>query len=112
MGGRRRTGPTTLSAATVFERAGGLCEVCGGAGSDIHHRKPRGAGGTRDGAINALSNLTLLCRRDHARVESERALAYERGWLVHSWDEPGLVPFLRLGRFCLFDDVGGFEYVV
>lgn len=83
--------------------------MCGGEGSDVHHRKPRRAGGTRDGAINALSNLVLLCRRDHARVESERSLAYERGWLVHSWDEPGLVPFLRLGRFVLFDDEGGFD---
>lgn len=92
-------------------RSGGLCEVCGCEGSDVHHRKPRRAGGTRDEAINSLSNLTLLCRGDHARVESRRSLAYENGWLVHSWDEPGLVPFLRLGRFVLFDDEGGFANV-
>lgn len=109
MAGRRRTGPTTLSVDTLMGRSGGLCEVCGGEGSDVHHRKPRKAGGTRDVSINALSNLTLLCRRDHARVESERSLSYENGWLVHSWDESGLVPFLRLGRFVLFDDEGGFD---
>ena len=100
-----------MSVDTLMGRSAGLCEVCGGEGSDIHHRKPRGRGGTRDEAINALSNLALLCRGCHALTESRRSLAYERGWLVHSWDEPGELPFLRLGRFCLFDDEGGFEHV-
>jgi 5-methylcytosine-specific restriction protein A len=49
-------------------------------------------GGSRGAVTNSAANLVLLCRGCHAWVESHRADAYEQGWLVHRWQDPGPVP--------------------
>ena len=64
----------------------------------IHHRQPRGMGGTDDPAANSPANLLLLCGTGttgcHGLVETQRALAVEHGWLVPHSTDPASVPVL------------------
>lgn len=62
----------------------------------IHHRKPRGMGGTKDPRADSPGNLLTLCGTGttgcHGWVESHRAEAYAQGWLVRSYDDLATVP--------------------
>ncbi|MFI2207431.1 hypothetical protein ACH47Z_43600 [Streptomyces sp. NPDC020192] len=51
---RRRTGPTDVVKATVFDQDGGACVRCGTRGAlTVHHCGNRGMGGAREPGINA-----------------------------------------------------------
>lgn len=88
----------------MWERARSCCERCGkpvvrqfGVYS-IHHRKPRGMGGTRDESVNSPSNLVLLCGSAtspdgcHTGVERFRASAVATGYIVPQAGNPETVP--------------------
>jgi 5-methylcytosine-specific restriction enzyme A len=111
---RRDTGPTPGQRALLLDRACGCCEICGrllytfdGIGwlapHSIHHRQPRGMGGTSRPEINSPANLLLLCGDAttpggcHEHVESNRARAYENGWLVRASADPAEVVVLLEG---------------
>lgn len=97
---RRDTGPGRATRTLITQRAGGCCELCGLYGGDVHHRTPRGIGGSTRSEINEASNLLLLCRNCHAFIETiERASAYTYGWLCPQGTEPGDHPVLILGRW-------------
>jgi hypothetical protein len=67
----------------VRERAGGLCERCRRwAVEEVHHRCPRGSGGSRAIWMGQPSNAAALCARCHRWVESHREDAVVAGWLV------------------------------
>lgn len=103
----RDTGPDQRTRAIVLGRSGGCCELCGRLLHDgttwltdrhsIHHRRPRGAGGSSWSGINLPSNLLLLCGDAttpdgcHAFVEAHRTSAYDEGWLVHQAQDPATV---------------------
>jgi 5-methylcytosine-specific restriction enzyme A len=77
----------------VWARDGGRCVRCGAKGEQVHHRIPRGMGGTRDRAVLASpANLVLVCGRDHRWVEANRAASLLGGWLVYRRADPTLVP--------------------
>lgn len=88
----------------VLLRCGGRCEVTGErlrAGQwSIHHRMPRGMGGTDRPDINGLANLVAVTgdgtRGVHGWIESNRALARDLGWLVprEGGPEPADAPFV------------------
>lgn len=70
----------------VWRRDGGRCVWCGtSVGLSVHHRLPRGMGGTSRPHWSP-PRLVLLCGHgtagDHGRVESDRAWAYAVGLLV------------------------------
>lgn len=108
----RSTGPRAVERLVIVARAGGSCELCGIpvafvdddgqvtplAAYSIHHRQPRGMGGTSDPAANSATNLLLLCGTGtsgcHGLVESQRALAVGHGWLVPRPTDPATVPVL------------------
>lgn len=108
----RVTGPRAVVRLVVVSRAGGSCELCGVpvamidddgrttpiAAYSIHHRQPRGMGGTDDPAANSPTNLLLLCGTGttgcHGLVESQRAMAVEHGWLVPRPTDPASIPVL------------------
>ena len=102
---RRKTGPDRATVELLFERSHERCERCGSRGEQIHHRKPRKSGGTRDAAINDLSNLVLLCQADHHYVEMNREWAYEQGWLVRSWADPAYQPVRIQGSWIRLSEV-------
>lgn len=95
----------------VYERAGYCCEVCHvyARGGSLHHRRPRGMGGSKDPATNQASNLILLCGSGvtgcHGRIESNRAESIDAGLLVRQGVDPAAVPVdLHIGRVYLTDD--------
>jgi 5-methylcytosine-specific restriction protein A len=106
---RRDTGPALLVRQVVRHRAGGRCERCGRRGGEIHHRRPRGMGGSSDPATNGLANLVLLCRPCHRWVESHRCAARAAGWLVWQGHDPAAVALQLRDRSVLLTDIG--EYL-
>lgn len=113
---------TAVSQATrelVLERDGRTCVSCGRLcagplGYSLHHRTPRGMGGTKRPEANAPSNLVTVCgdgvRGCHGWIESNRDQAREWGYLVHRIDDPAEVPVLGRHGWVLFDNVGCFSY--
>lgn len=94
----------------VKERSGGFCEVCAQAWAvQIHHRRPRALGGSRDPATNQPSNLLHLCLQCHQHIESHRGQALRQGWLVRQAHNPKDVPVFLCsnGRAVFLDDDGG-----
>jgi 5-methylcytosine-specific restriction enzyme A len=91
----RRTGPPESVIALVRQRDKYRCLICGIAGRryEVHHRRPRGAGGTTDPTVNQAGNLVNLCTDHHRRVEANRAEAYLNGWLLRMMADPERVPF-------------------
>lgn len=110
----RNTGPNGATRMTVHIRDEDRCMRCGGfvwelAGHSVHHRLPRGQGGS-----NRLSNLILLCGSAttgcHGYIESHRGEAYDphQGWLVRRDVDPATVPILCARRgLILLDNDGG-----
>lgn len=110
---RRDTGPTRLQRNAVHRRSGGRCEVCAldltSGGGQIHHRKPRGMGGTKDPAINSPANLIHVCPDCHRAIEANRTHAYQAGLLVRATHDPAATPVVTIHGVVTFDDVGGWE---
>lgn len=97
--------------ARVMARSGGFCEAripgCWDEASQLHHRRPRGAGGSRDPRTGQASNGYALCLPCHNHIERNRTEARDRGWIVRQSADPRQVPVFRYGRWVLLDDEGG-----
>ena len=98
----------------VLVRAGWRCERCHVAlGNDysLHHRRPRGMGGTK--RPDLPSNLLALCGSGttgcHGWVESRRAEAIEDGLLVRQHHDPATVPVLLGCGWVLLRPDGSYE---
>ncbi|MGZ9830173.1 HNH endonuclease, partial [Tsukamurella ocularis] len=92
----------------IIERSGSVCELCGALPADqVHHRRPRGLGGTSDPTVNRAANGLAVCRWCHdviegrsvehpqlGRVRGSRAESERKGWLISrlSPDGPDEVP--------------------
>lgn len=65
------------------------CECCGQFSDTLerHHRQYRSRGGEW-----TPSNIVLICRPDHNRVDADQQWAIQSGMAVHSWDHPELAP--------------------
>lgn len=110
------TGPSQVVRNAVIFRDNFSCRRCGKTpGSQLHHRAPRAAGGSRHCEwINGKANIVLLCLDCHTYVESHRTEALDNGWLVrrNSQDLPEEIPLTDLhGRQFFLDDLGGVTYI-
>lgn len=77
-----------------FERDGERCFVCRkplrweerGTGWSMHHRKPRGMGGTTDPRVSSIANALTVCGSGvtgcHGRIERNREIALRVGLLI------------------------------
>lgn len=96
----------------IRERAKDRCELCGTPAyetAQIHHRKPRGMGGTKNPESRSPANGLLVHFRCHHRIEMNRADALTNGWLVRQSDDSTAVPVrLHYGMVLLKDD-GSFD---
>jgi len=74
----------------IRNRAKHGCEICGLTMhiGQIHHRQPRGMGGTRKQSARSAANGLYVHSKCHLMIESERNRAYQMGWLVRSGYEP------------------------
>lgn len=95
------TGPTKATRQGVLTRARMRCERCArvlSCGYSIHHRRPRGMGGSHDEMTNTPANLVVLCGHAttpggcHLWVEAHRTAARDEGFLVRSGTDPATVP--------------------
>ena len=104
----RHTGPTTATRELVLHRSTYRCERCSDevwAGFHIHHRRPRGMGGTSREDTNHPSNLLVVCPACHTWIEANRLAALELGYLVRQHDNPATVPVVTpWGRVLLTAD--------
>lgn len=79
----------------IKNRAHGSCEVCGftiGYSAQIHHRRPRGMGGSRSEQSGSISNGLFIHPKCHAQIESDRNKAMSMGFLIYQGDDPANVP--------------------
>lgn len=110
--------PAGIPAATrsmVLARAGHRCESCGtsilGTPYSLHHRRPKGMGGTRAATVHSLVNLLALCGSGttgcHGLVHLHPTAARDAGYLVHQGASPARVAVLvHDGRRVLLTAVG------
>ena len=95
----------------VQARSGGFCEVCGvGAVEQAHHRRPRGAGGSKAADTNNIANCLGACTQCHSMIESRREFALDRGWLVRQGHDPAEVPVVWQGTWVQLTDEGRVFY--
>lgn len=92
----------------IHRRAKGRCELCGLPVIDpqIHHRRPRGMGGTKRQESGSPSNGLLVHLKCHALMESQRHEALMNGWLVRQDQDPREVPVRRWDSLVLLGDDG------
>lgn len=121
----RPTGPDDDTVITVLRRSfrdgHACCEVSGepitgerGVHWSVHHRVPRGMGGTRSARVNQPPALMVVCGSAttgcHHRIESDRAEALRSGWLVSRYADPANVAVLidRGSRWVYLTASGGY----
>lgn len=72
-------------------------------------------GGTKDPAVNQMSNLILLCGSGvtgcHGNIEKNRRWAYTLGFLLSATDDPASTPVLLNKRWVRLHDNGDVEFV-
>ena len=91
----------------VRERSGGICEICGAArATNYQHRQNRSQAGVWS-ASNGLDVCGSGTTGDHGYIHAHPAESYERGWSVHSWDNPAEVPVQTALGWVLLDNDGG-----
>lgn len=98
----------------VLERDDHQCVRCAhGQQLQVHHRRPRGAGGTRRPEIAyGFPNLITVCLFCHEYIERNREISYRLGYLVRSGHNPATSPLWLPGReWVLLTDAGDIEPV-
>ncbi len=94
----------------IAERAKGWCELCGlplRTAAQIHHRRPRGMGGTSSTEAQSPANGLWIHFKCHERVERFREQSLKNGWLVPQGHSPHRTPVLTSSGWRLLDDQGG-----
>ncbi|WP_018501893.1 HNH endonuclease [Parafrankia discariae] len=89
----------------VLARAGGRCESCAGdldiSRYSLHHRRPKGMGGSRATDLHSPTNLLVLCGRGadgcHGDVHGHPVAARDAGMLVRRAADPARVSVLIHG---------------
>jgi len=101
--------PTKQTLDIVWERDQDRCFNCwkilhrSQGGYSVHHRIPRGMGGSRDPVLDSPANLVLLCGTGttgcHGLIEQNREMYTAYGFLIShlSLVDPTRVPIRRWG---------------
>ena len=100
----------------IKERAEGKCERCGGyiasdSHAHIHHRKPRGMGGTKQHGSRTTANGLFLHPSCHYYIENHRKESKEMGFILGQTEEPILVPVFTFNGWVLLDLEGGLSKI-
>lgn len=104
------TGFSPATCDVIDERSGLWCEVCDARRAvERHHRRPRGAGGSRRSDTNTAANCLHACGVCHRLIESHRQLAYKLGWLLGQNSFPDRARVMYRGDWALLTDDGQVE---
>ena len=99
----------------IHHRAKGKCEKCGiplpGGLAQIHHRRPRGMGGTNRKETASAANGLYVHLKCHMDIESNRTAALDNGWLVPQVAEPKDVPVKLWNGWFLLTPEGSIDPV-
>jgi hypothetical protein len=104
----------------VMARSNFTCERCGkklgeGEHVSVHHRTPRGMGGSHDQSLNLMSNLMALCGSGttgcHGWIESHRQKSMENGWLVLRGVDASTVPVVVRGIPVYLNNEGTYDRI-
>lgn len=97
----------------IRKRSKDRCEMCGAIAlyHQVHHRRPRGMGGSKDPASGTAANGLWVHPSCHTKIESDREQAYAKGYLVHQGKDPAKVP-VKIGRFWYLLDENGDRFLV
>ena len=90
-------------------RSRGWCELCGlplREAAQIHHRRPRGMGGTRSTETQSPANGLWVHFKCHEKIERYREESLKNGWLVPQGQPPHRTPVLTAWGWRLLDDQG------
>lgn len=106
---KRPQGVSDKVKAIVRERDRERCVRCGAHCTDgvpgldwsLHHRRPKGMGGSTAWDTHLPANLIVLCGSGttgcHGWVTAQPALAKAEGWLVSQYADPATTPLTRRG---------------
>lgn len=79
---------------------------------DVHHRIPRGSGGTsRPEIAYGWANLITLCRGHHSYAEEHADWAAERGLCLERFHTPPLEQVSYCGEWALLGDDGSVRFI-
>lgn len=94
----------------VASRAGWACEICGKPviNPQIHHRRPRGMGGTRRKDSASPANALFLDMECHTWVEMNRYTSLTQGFLIRQNENPSGVKFRHHEGWKYITDDGGY----
>ena len=79
--------------------------------AQIHHRRPRGMGGTRQADSASPANGLYVHQKCHDTIERNRATGLRKGWLVHQNDDPVQIPVRLWYGWRLLSEDGGVHVV-
>jgi 5-methylcytosine-specific restriction protein A len=101
----------TANRQLVMGRAFGCCERCLKATlcGHLHHRRPKGLGGSKAPDRHDVSNLVYLCPQDHSWAHGNPTAAAAEGFIVprSSGNHPLEVPITDLSGQTQFLDNEG-----
>jgi 5-methylcytosine-specific restriction protein A len=86
---------STTTRRIVHARSGGRCEGCRGEpATEMHHRLPRGQGGSHDPRKGLPCNALHLGPKCHRWAETNHPQVYELGWKIRHGadDDPCSIP--------------------
>lgn len=97
----------------VTARSQNYCECmstgCTLIAEHIHHRRPKGLGGTRRPESQWASNALHVCLRCHLKIHAMPTWSRTHGFLVRQADDPATVPlYWRFSQTLLLNDTGSF----
>ena len=106
---------TKKTAQVIEQRANGYCEFCMYPATEemqIHHRRPRGMGGSKDPVTASPANGVWVHYQCHRAIEENREHSLATGYLVHQHRDPRDIPVMmpQVTAFgTLLDDEGEYE---
>jgi 5-methylcytosine-specific restriction protein A len=89
------------------QRLGKYCGCRGGEAVHVHHRRNRGAGGSKRLDTNLPSNGLHVCLNCHELFGLNPWVGYAGGWLLRQPQDPLSEPVFYRGSWHLLDDFGG-----
>lgn len=96
----------------IIERSQGSCERCDFAPVEqLHHRRPRGAGGSKRDDTNTPANAFAICEPCHRYIESNRSEALDKGWLVRQGKSPAGTELLYRSRLAFLGVDGSIDFI-